>query len=478
MRKKLSVAVGLILGIVLLAAAGYLIWCSQLEDEVIWPDYVINEVSIKGMTVPEAREAIQEKFKEDYGDSAITVKIADREYSIPVFPALEMTVEDILENAYLPGHREWYKRGVDRYRLNKNAQVYTCEVLPYVADETVLYTSLDETDICEVDTVVQTTWDKLDDSLVITKGSKGIKADVEQLKERIREAVYDQDFNAVIECPAIETVPDPLDLEPFYDEIYQEKAEAVMDKKDYHKISQSQTGVSFDLEQAEQDFENAEDGEVLTIKYVYEEPELTTDELKSMLFRDVLGEASSVGGGTFARKNNITIAADFCNETVLMPGETFSYNDTVGERSADRGFQVATVYANGTAVPGIGGGICQVSSTIFDAALYADMEIVERQNHSLTVSYLPLGMDATVNWGTVDFKFKNTSDYPVKLLVTYIDGEVKTVIMGTKTDDTQVEITTESTGGLGVVTYRIHKDKDGNEIDKEKVAVSRYQGYH
>lgn len=117
-------------------------------------------------------------------------------------------------------------------------------------------------------------------------------------------------------------------------------------------------------------------------------------------------------------------------------------------------------------------------STIFDAALYADLEIVERKNHSLTVSYLPLGLDATVNWGTQDLKFKNTTDYPVKLLVTYTDGEVRAVIMGTKTDDTQVEITTESLGGLGVVTYRIHKDKSGNEIDKEEVAVSRYQGYH
>ena len=478
MKKKLGIAVG-ILGVLAVAAVGgYLIWCSSLEDNVIWPDYRINQVSIKGMTMEEARDAVEKRFEEDYGAASITVTIADREYELPAYSALDINVDEILENAYLPGHREWYKRGVDRYRLNKNEPVYSCEVLPFVTDENVLYDALEDTDIRQIDTVVQTAWEKYDDRLVVTKGSRGIMADVEQLKEEIRDALHALSFDTVIECPVIETTPKPLDLKPFYEEIYQEKAEAVMDPHDYRKISRSQTGVSFDLAQAEKDFEAAADGEVLTISYIYEEPALTTEELRSMIFRDVLGEASSVGGGTAARKNNITIASDYCNGTVLMPGEIFSYNDTVGERTSERGFQVATVYANGAAVPGIGGGICQVSSTIFDAALYADLEIVERKNHSLTVSYLPLGLDATVNWGTQDLKFKNTTDYPVKLLVTYTDGEVRAVIMGTKTDDTQVEITTESLGGLGVVTYRIHKDKYGNEMDKEEVAVSRYQGYH
>ena len=112
-----------------------------------------------------------------------------------------------------------------------------------------------------------------------------------------------------------------------------------------------------------------------------------------MLYRDVLGSYTTYGGGSSGRIANIQLACESRNDVILNPGDTFSYNDTVGERTIERGFQSAPVIANGQLVPGIGWGICQVSSTLYAACLNAGLEIVERYPHSKPVAYIPSGMD-------------------------------------------------------------------------------------
>lgn len=139
---------------------------------------------------------------------------------------------------------------------------------------------------------------------------------------------------------------------------------------------------------------------------------------------------------SFARSNtnrntNIQLATKACNGYVIEPGATFSFNTVVGQRTAARGYKEAGVYVNGQTDTGIGGGICQVSSTLFNAALEANMTIVARRAHSLPVSYLPRGRDAAVSWGGPEFKFKNPYDYPV-MIGTYYDkgGKLTMSILG------------------------------------------------
>lgn len=121
--------------------------------------------------------------------------------------------------------------------------------------------------------------------------------------------------------------------------------------------------------------------------------------------------------GTTGRNTNIKLAASYINGTILLPGEEFSYNNTVGVRSAERGFQYANIFVGQTKVPGLGGGVCQVSSTLFCAALFGAMTITERSPHSMKVDYSYAGYDATVSYGYVDFKFKNDLDVPVKIVM-------------------------------------------------------------
>lgn len=118
------------------------------------------------------------------------------------------------------------------------------------------------------------------------------------------------------------------------------------------------------------------------------------------------------------------------NNVIILPGEIFSYNKTVGERTISAGFKDASIYTDSGIEYGLGGGICQVSSTLYNVALQSNLEIVERKNHRYTVSYVPLGKDATVSYGSVDFKFKNTRTYPIKIKAIAKNGVVDISFLG------------------------------------------------
>lgn len=112
-----------------------------------------------------------------------------------------------------------------------------------------------------------------------------------------------------------------------------------------------------------------------------------------------------------------------------MPGQSFSYNQTVGKRTIAAGFKVAGVYANGEVTEGVGGGICQVSSTLYNSVLLSNLEVVERHNHSFNPGYVPAGQDATVSWGGPDFKFKNNRSYPVRIVASVSGGTITVQIL-------------------------------------------------
>lgn len=118
-----------------------------------------------------------------------------------------------------------------------------------------------------------------------------------------------------------------------------------------------------------------------------------------------------------ARTNNIVIAAQAIDNVIIPPGKVFSFNYTVGPRTTSKGYQEAPIFVGEKVVSGVGGGICQVSSTLYNTALAANLPVLERYPHSLRVAYVPTNRDASVSWGAADFKFQNPYDYPVKLMV-------------------------------------------------------------
>lgn len=143
------------------------------------------------------------------------------------------------------------------------------------------------------------------------------------------------------------------------------------------------------------------------------------------------------------RTENIRLSAEKINGHIIAPDEVFSFNDAVGERTGEKGYKAAPIFFRNEAVPGIGGGVCQLSSTIYNLALITDMEIIERSNHSLPVSYVPLGRDATVNYNHIDLKFKNNTGGYIMIYAEIMDDTLTVKFYGSKKNEQNVKFVSE-----------------------------------
>jgi vancomycin resistance protein YoaR len=150
--------------------------------------------------------------------------------------------------------------------------------------------------------------------------------------------------------------------------------------------------------------------------------------------------STSLGSSSSNRVQNVRLACRAIDGLVLLPGDVFSYNNVVGPRVPRAGYREAPVIVRGKLQPGIGGGICQVSSTLYNAVLLADLEIVRRQHHSFPVSYLPAGRDATVSYGSIDFRFRNSLPHPIALDAKVVGRRVVFQVHGHRDDRKEVRI--------------------------------------
>ena len=231
-------------------------------------------------------------------------------------------------------------------------------------------------------------------------------------------------------------------------------------------------------------------------------PELTADMLKGLF-----GKISSYTTTTTKdqdRNTNIALSAGALNGRVVLPGETMSFNECTGKRTGEKGYREAGAIAGGVLVDDTGGGVCQTSSTLFNAVVRADLEIVERSAHSWPSTYVEKGEDATVNWPSLDFVFRNNKEFPVFVVAWYADRKVTVEIYGQMLDDgmtvelesktiktikpsddilyTLDESLPEGTRQFGrtkrtgyvVDTYKVYKDSEGNEIRREKLWTTNY----
>ncbi len=281
------------------------------------------------------------------------------------------------------------------------------------------------------------------EELKITKGTKGIAINYEEAKDKIMEALKEIDSNNknFIELSVIEKEPDKINIDKIYEEVHKEAKDAYY-TKDPFQIFPEVDGVDFNLEEAKKQLE--EEKEEYIVKLTISKPKVTVDQIGTEAFPDRLSIfTTKYNAADTNRTTNLRLACEKINGKVLMPGETFSYNQTLGPRTPATGFKNAAVYENGQVVDGIGGGICQISSTLYNAALMANLEITDRSNHQFVTSYLPAGRDATVVYGAIDFKFKNSRSNPIKLYASISGGVATISIFGVK-DENDCTVTFET----------------------------------
>lgn len=269
------------------------------------------------------------------------------------------------------------------------------------------------------------------ETLIITKGKEGLKVNTEELKGKIKVNLKNIQLNKeYIEIPVINKIPDEINIDKIYEEVHQEVQDAYYTKNPF-TIHPEVEGVDFNLEEAKVLLQ--EDKEQYEIKLTITKPKITTEQIGTEAFPDLLATFSTrYDASNIDRSTNLKIAVQKINDKVIMPGETFSYNQTLGNRTTAAGYKNAKIYENGQVIDGIGGGICQISTTLYNSVLLSNLDIVERRNHQFTTSYVPAGRDATVVYGQTDFKFKNSRNYAIKIKANVSNGIATVSIYGVK----------------------------------------------
>ena len=276
------------------------------------------------------------------------------------------------------------------------------------------------------------------------------------------------------------TVPAELP-DPNKRRYWAEPIDSVLDT-DTYIASPEVLGYGLDTQALQVMLDEAEEGQTLELEFQLLLPKMTKFDIESHLFQDVLVSIDNRHVRNTRRTTNLRLASEAINGYILKPGATFSFNDVVGERTKDKGYQEAAVYAGGNTVDQLGGGICQIASTLYYGALLCDLEIVERAAHMYTVDYVPMGCDATIYWDSgLDFKFKNNTDYPIKIVVYLEDGSVYLQYLGTETKDYTVELEWAGESKTSWETVElIYDDKAKEEYPDQEIGdtvVSPYTGY-
>ena len=342
---------------------------------------------------------------------------------------------------------------------------------------------------------VDFTYELGDEELTLTRGVDGAQVDVDALMEQVLEALAAGQTKLTVDTETVPTAE--LNGEILAELVHVEpQASQVLEDG---TITPTVVGVGVDPAEAQAILNETGPGETCTIPVIFIQPDLSESE--QYLYQDLLSTVTTNLDGVYARSFNVARAAASCNGVVILPGEVFSYLGTIGNPSTANGYMMSTGYANGETVDMVGGGICQVSSSIYYCTVYANLEIINRAAHAFTTGYIPNGLDATVYYPSLDYKFRNNMEHPIKI-VAYVSGNRLTVsFYGTKTDDTYVQTqryTTSTTPwetvyepdasiprgttrvkttpytGYEVDVYRCVYDGNGNLISRTYENHSRY----
>lgn len=393
----------------------------------------IEGIDISGLTIDEAKSKIDTIYKEKKEKS---IDLQYKEYETEISPELIETnydIEKALNEAISIGKNN--NIFINNYNIifallgkkdiNVNMTINEDAAKQSIGDiEKNIPGVVEESDYYIEDT-----------NLVITKGKEGVKIDTENLLKEIKNVLNDIHQNQeCIEIPVINKKPEEINIEKIHEEVYKEVKDAYY-TKDPFKIYTEVEGIDFNVEEAKKIIES-EEKDQYTIKLTITKPKVTIADIGSEAFPDLIAKFTTrYDASNSDRTTNLRLACQKLDNKVILPGETFSYNKALGERSTATGYKNAKVYENGEVVDGIGGGICQISSTLYNAVLMSNMNIVERRNHQFITSYLPAGRDATVVYGLTDFKFKNTRTYAVKIKASVSSGIATISIYGIKQEN-------------------------------------------
>ena len=477
--KKALVICIAVLSVLLLLVCAVAIWGYALSvNDRNLPKVYVDAIPVGGLTREETVAALEREGWGKEEDESLAVRLpTGAGFSVNLRQAgAVLGREEAAEAAYAYGHSGDVFENLFHWLFN---HLFSYDVAQHSRplDEAYIRAKMDEGILRMEQNLQRTAYvaDPESGKLVVLKGAGGIELDTAALYEAVA---------AALKAGERELRFDKLIKEPEMPDFAGILAELAVEPEDAYftetfEIVPEVTGCRFSVEEAVRIWNETAVGEQAVIPLELLVPETTAKMLEAMLYRDVLGSmTTSYAWSTPARINNIQLVADKLNGHIMLPGEVFSYNEYVGQRTEEAGFQMAQAYSDGQVVEALGGGICQVSSTLYCATLYARLETVSRTNHYFKVSYIDYGLDATVSWGQPDFKFRNNRDYPI-MIQAYTNPDETTLtieIWGTDVDGYDVKLRhtsgevydeeyTDVLIGYSINTYGDIYDADGNYLD-------------
>lgn len=446
--KTAGLVIGIVLGVLVLGYGAACAAAQMVYGHAALPNTTVLGLDVSGMSAQEAEQLWQEKGAAALESTAIDLTRDGQTVGSVTLAELGVTVKPL----YISRAAGCDSASDHPLTVVESGWELLCSYLrPTDVTPQLDVDGATLTDTCETlaDTLGCTLVDgsyrlEKDQGLYITKPRDGEKLDGEALRTLLEQRLAERDLSPA-ECVYQERQAAALNVQAIHDELEGKTVSAVCDKST-GRPTQSHVGVTFDVAAVQSQLDAAAPGAEFLADAEVQFPAVTTEELETALFRDVLGTSTTKCAGPWGRHQNIRLAAKAINGNIYNPGEEFWYNAAVGQRTEARGFQPAAAYSGGRTVTSIGGGICQVSSTLYYATLLSDLKIVLRYAHMFDPGYMPVtGCDATVSWGGPDFAFRNDTDYPIKIVTSYNDdtNELTVTIMGTRVNDNYVVMTNQ-----------------------------------
>lgn len=512
--------IGVCVGVILLALAVLFVGIYFVRDDGVIIDNVsVAGIHVGGMTKTEAEDAVYAATNDTLGKKAMVVTVLDMTVEIPANAIRDLDVEGAVEDAYAFGNKGSKSKKQAEREIAESVG-FAVDLTPHLnVDRKLIEKALDELGSAYNSTLKEHSYTVVGEKptkdqiqkgenlqvLQIQVGVPEYGLDMDALYKKVMAAYSDNKFAVSGECEAL--TPAPIDFETILEDYYIEPENAKL-KSGTKEVIPGVYGYGFDLEAAKKAVDEAAPGSQLEIPFIQIEPEITAENIGDKMFNDQLSTWTAEQESDENRATNLRLACEAIDQIVLDPGETFSYNQTLGERTEERGYKPGASYSGGQTVYTIGGGICQVSSALYHCALHADLEIVYRDCHGFAQEYVPLGMDAMVSWGSTDFLFRNNRSSPIRIEAKADGGKVVISIYGIDDEDYTVkmeyevlsetpsstttkqmtaqeakeqgyddgEYIVEPYNGYKVTTYRCKYDKKTNELlSKNEEATSEYR---
>ena len=461
--KKIIISIIIVAIIALLFSTVFAL--SNINNEKIISGITIEGIEVSGLTKEEAKAKLETIYTEKK-EKNIELKYGEFESELnPTLMEVSYDIENAVNEAYSLGRNQ--NIFVNNYNiLGTLVGKREISVNMSLNEETTKQT-IEDIGANLPGILIEPSHSIEENKLIITRGKEGIVVKTEDLLKDIHAT------ENTIEIPVETRTPQNIDIDKIHSEVYKQAQDAYY-TKDPFTIYPEVEGIDFDVEKAKEMIA-AEVKDEYIIDLIITKPKITIDQIGTEAFPDQLSTFTTrYDASDKDRTTNLVLACQKLNGKVIMPGQTFSYNETLGPRTAAAGYKNAKIYESGQVVDGLGGGICQISSTLYNAALMSDMEIVERRNHQFVTSYVKAGRDATVVYGSTDFRFKNTRTYPVKIIASAKSGIATVSIFGIKEADREYTYTfkTETVSTIPFTTKYVEDSSlaSGKEVVKQKGA--------